>query len=74
MTNEIFTLVCMSSPQGEDTPACPDCPICRGKMELVYDRFNQQVCVCTDCHSGLTIPSSAWDIQKRKRSGIRKPE
>ena len=28
-------------------------------MELVYDRFNQQVCVCTDCHSGLTIPVTA---------------
>jgi hypothetical protein len=43
-------------------------------MELVYDRFNQQVCVCLDCHSGLTIPSTAWEIQNRKRSGVRKPE
>jgi hypothetical protein len=43
-------------------------------MELVYDRFNQQVCVCVECHSGLTIPAGAWEIQRRKRSGIRKPE
>ncbi len=43
-------------------------------MELVYDRVNQQVCVCADCHSGLTIPKAAWDIQRRKRGGIRKPE
>ena len=57
-----------------DYPPCPHCPICGGKMELVYDRFNQQVCVCTDCHSGLTIPAQAWEIQRRKRSGIRKPE
>jgi hypothetical protein len=57
-----------------DHPLCPECPICRGKMELVYDRLNQQVCVCTDCHSGLTIPATAWEILRRKRSGIRKPE
>jgi hypothetical protein len=43
-------------------------------MELVYDRFNQQVCVCTDCHSGLTIPVTAWEVQKRKRSGSHKSE
>ena len=55
-------------------PPCPDCPICDGKMELVYDRFNQQVCVCTDCHSGLTIPVTAWEIKNRKRSGTQKSE
>jgi len=35
-------------------------------MELVYDRFTQQVCVCVDCHSGLTIPATAWDVRKAK--------
>jgi hypothetical protein len=39
-------------------------------MELVYDRINQQVCVCTDCHSGLTIPSSAWAIRRAKRAKL----
>lgn len=35
-------------------------------MELVYDRLTQQVCVCTDCHSGITIPRTAWDIRQQK--------
>jgi hypothetical protein len=61
-------------PGRESYPPCPDCPICAGKMELVYDRVNQQVCVCTDCHSGLTIPSSAWGIQRAKRSSGAKPD
>ena len=43
-------------------------------MELVYDRLNQQVGVCTDCHSGLTIPSSAWRIQRAKRGAGAKPD
>jgi len=43
-------------------------------MELVYERFNQQVCVCVDCHSGLTIPAAAWEVQQKKRSRNRRPE
>ena len=69
MTEDVFKLFCMQAPQGEDMRSCPNCPICDGKMELVYDRFNQQVWVCVDCHSGLTIPTTAWEVQKRKRSG-----
>lgn len=38
-------------------------------MEVVYDRFSQQVCVCVECHTGLSIPLSAWDIRKKKREG-----
>lgn len=61
----------MAAPAGPDSERkCPACPICSGRMELVYDRLNQQVCVCIECHSGLTIPASAWDVQRRKRSGI----
>jgi hypothetical protein len=48
-------------------PALAACPICDGKMEVVYARHNQQVTVCTDCHSGLTVPSSAWSIVRIKR-------
>jgi ssDNA-binding Zn-finger/Zn-ribbon topoisomerase 1 len=48
-------------------PALSVCPICDGQMEVVYTRNNQQVCVCIDCHSGLTIPSTAWDIVRIKR-------
>jgi hypothetical protein len=36
-------------------------------LELVYDRFNQRVSVCKDCHSGLTVPSSAWEVLRLKR-------
>ena len=36
-------------------------------MELVYERFNQQVCVCVDCHTGLTVPASALEISRIKR-------
>ena len=36
-------------------------------MELVYNRYHQKVCVCTDCHVGITIPSSAWEVVRLKR-------
>ena len=36
-------------------------------MEVVYARNKQQVSVCTDCHSGITIPAAAWDIVRIKR-------
>jgi hypothetical protein len=51
----------------ETLPALSSCPICDGKMELVYSRNNQQVCVCMDCHSGVTVPGSAWEIVRIKR-------
>ena len=38
-----------------------------GKMEVVYQRNNQQVTVCQDCHSGLTVPATAWEIARIKR-------
>lgn len=44
----------------------PACPICGGKFEVVYDRAHQTVCVCQDCHLGLTIPASAWRIARQK--------
>jgi ssDNA-binding Zn-finger/Zn-ribbon topoisomerase 1 len=49
-------------------PAVSTCPVCDGRMEVVYFRNNQQVSVCTDCHSGLTIPAAAWDIIRLKRA------
>ncbi len=54
-------------PAGKTQPACPECPICSGRMEVVYNRFNQQVCVCVECHTSLSIPATAWDIQRIKR-------
>ena len=43
-------------------------------MEVVYQRNNQQVTVCKDCHSGLTIPASAWDVVRIKREAKLKRE
>jgi hypothetical protein len=48
-------------------PALASCPICEGQMEVVYARNNQQVTVCMDCHSGLTVPGSAWEVVRIKR-------
>ncbi len=66
----MFTIFGMAS-QVDHTPepceVIPFCPICGGKMELVYDRPHQKVCVCSDCHSGLSVPQSAWGIATAKR-------
>ena len=61
-------------PPSHESPTHPECPVCGGQMELVYERFNQQVCVCVDCHTGLTIPAAAWEVQQKKRSRNRRPE
>lgn len=53
----------------EDVPAVTVCPVCGGSMELVYNRNAQQVIVCSECHSGLTIPSTAWEVARLKRDG-----
>jgi hypothetical protein len=34
---------------------------------MVYNRNNQQVLVCADCHSGITVPGAAWEIVRIKR-------
>jgi len=36
-------------------------------MEAVYSRAHQKVCVCVDCHTSITVPSSAWEIKSEKR-------
>ena len=60
-----------NEPEGErrqeDTPAIHSCPMCDAKMEIVYNRNAQQVLVCPDCHTGVTVPSSAWNIARIKR-------
>lgn len=43
-------------------------------MEVVYNRNNQQVVVCTDCHAGLTVPGTAWDIVRIKREANGMPK
>ena len=55
------------TPQGDAPLNLPACSICDGKMVLAYDRYQQKVCVCTDCHTSLTIPGSAWHVASQKR-------
>jgi hypothetical protein len=52
-----------------DSPrSIPPCSICEGNMVLAYDRYQQKVCVCTDCHTSITIPGGAWRIASLKRA------
>ena len=46
------------------------CPICDGRMEMIYSRGHQDVSVCVDCGCDLTVPTTAWEVlkQKQKRS------
>ena len=51
----------------EDNRHVRNCPVCDGRMELVYNRHHQKVVVCVDCQSGLTVPETAWEIARIKR-------
>lgn len=42
-------------------------------MEMVYTRYNQQVCACHDCHTAVTVPSSAYEVLRLKREGKWQP-
>jgi hypothetical protein len=55
------------STQGDPCEVIEVCPICDGRMETVYNRNHQKVCVCIDCHSGLTVPDTAWNVARVKR-------
>lgn len=52
----------------EPMDAVAICPVCGGKMELVYDRRHITASVCIDCHTGITVPTDAWVVAKVKRS------
>lgn len=43
------------------------CPICGGAMEAVYNRAQQKVCECIDCHTSITVPADAWETLRKKR-------
>jgi ssDNA-binding Zn-finger/Zn-ribbon topoisomerase 1 len=53
--------------QRHSAPAIKACPMCDGEMEVVYSRNAQQVVVCKDCHTGVTVPASAWNVAHVKR-------
>ena len=44
------------------------CPVCGGHMETVYSRQHQVVCVCVECHTGVTIPAAAWNVARLKNT------
>lgn len=45
----------------------PQCPVCDGRMETVYERPHQKVCQCVECGSTLAVPAGAWNIASDKR-------
>ena len=53
----------------------PPCPVCHGHMDVVYSRHGENVLVCVDCHTGLTIPKNAWSISAvKKAQRVEKPD
>lgn len=56
----------MEDPEGK-RQVVSICPVCAGRMDVVYDRPHQKVVVCVDCQSGLTVPTAAWHIARIKR-------
>ena len=68
-----LTAVKKREPKDDDPEPCDVidiCPLCMGKMEAVYSRSHQKVCVCRDCHVTITIPSSSWEIARVKREAL----
>ena len=56
------------APEAEALDVVIVCPVCGGKLELVYDRRHITASVCIDCHTGVTIPHDAWDVARVKRN------
>lgn len=63
-----------SDRSGEACEVIEDCPVCGGKMEVVYNRTQSKVCVCVDCHTGLTVPAAAWRVVRAKREAKEVPK
>ena len=61
-------VVLPDAPEPEALDAVTVCPVCGGKLELVYDRRHISASVCVDCHTGVTIPTDAWDVARVKRN------
>lgn len=36
-------------------------------MERVYSRFGENVFVCMECHTGMTVPKNAWEVADVRR-------
>ena len=65
----------MAEADPEVYQAIPSCPVCGGRVELVYDCPKAHVCVCVDCDSTMHVPAKAWRALGRGVSkGRRHPE
>jgi hypothetical protein len=59
---------------GHPKPRPETCPVCGGRVEVVYARNNQQVSTCVDCGTGITVPTTAWDRAREKSQASAEPE
>jgi hypothetical protein len=39
----------------------PICPLCGAKVELVLDGPSAKVGLCVKCHTGISVPTDAWN-------------
>lgn len=46
----------------------PPCPVCGAAVECVYSRFGEDVYVCVECHTGITVPRRAWYVARVKNA------
>lgn len=52
----------MGPPDSDSSRPVPPCPVCGAVIERVYSRFGENVYVCVECHTGISVPRRAWDI------------
>jgi uncharacterized protein YbbK (DUF523 family) len=64
----------MESPDSRSSKTVPPCPVCGSAVERVYRRFGENVYVCIECHTGITVPRRAWDIADFKKIRRHKPD
>lgn len=65
----------MESPDSGPSRTLPPCPTCGGAFESVYSRFGENVYVCIECHTGITVPRKAWGVATLKNARrIDKPD
>ena len=57
----------MESPDSDSSRMVPPCPTCSGALEGVYSRFGENVYVCVECYTGITVPRKAWEIAAVKK-------
>ena len=49
----------------------PNCPTCRGAMEMVHDRPELKECACQECGTRITITTKAWEAARQFGCGKR---